>query len=160
MRYSVTVCKQLKMKPREIHIVKNAALLHDIGKIGIDRGILQKEGSLTLYEWEEIKKHPIIGAEIISRTEFLEDLIPIVEHHHARFTGGGYPDPALKRSNIPLGSKIIAIADAYDAMTSVRPYRKKPLTAQTALDEIEKHAGTQFDPHLSKVFIESMIQTV
>ncbi|MBL7156687.1 MAG: HD domain-containing protein [Candidatus Omnitrophica bacterium] len=154
MRYAVNICKVLRLKKRQIYLIKNAALLHDIGKIGIAQSILEKEGILTLSEWEEIKKHPAIGAKIVKQAGFLDDLAPIIKHHHAKFAGGGYPDPDLKYEKIPLGAKIIAIADAYDAMTSIRAYRKKPMNLQMALEEIRRNTGTQFDPEISKAFIK------
>lgn len=158
MRYTLNICRKMKLKKKEIYLIKNAALLHDIGKIGIDNRILSKKGRLTASEWEEIKKHPVIGAEIVMYTGFLKDLAPVIKHHHKRYDGGGYPDSGLGAGTIPVGARIIAIADAYDAMTSHRPYRKKPLTMKMALLEITKNAGSQFDPELAKIFKRYMLK--
>jgi len=158
MRYTVTICRKMKFEKKKLYLIKNAALLHDIGKIGIDNRILGKKGRLTTREWKEIKKHPMIGAEIVKYTGFLNDLAPIIECHHKRYDGNGYPNSSLKDGEIPTGAKIIAIADAYDAMTSERPYRKSPLTVAKALSEIARNAGKQFDPVLAKVFRDHIIK--
>ncbi len=158
MRYTVTICRKMRFKKKELYLIKNAALLHDIGKVGIDNRILGKKGRLTAYEWKEIKKHPVIGAEIVRHTGFLNELAPIIEHHHKRYSGGGYPNSSLKDGEIPIGARIIAIADAYDAMTSERPYRRRPLTVKMALSEIARNAGKQFDPVLAKVFRDHVIK--
>ncbi|NLC02993.1 MAG: HD-GYP domain-containing protein [Tissierellia bacterium] len=137
-----------------IEDIKTAAILHDIGKIGIDDSILNKASRLTQDEYAEIMKHPSIGAEIISNVDFLKKVTRMVKHHHERYDGGGYPD-GLVGEEIPVEACILAIADAYDAMTSDRPYRDA-LTKEAALREIEKHAGTQFHPVLAEKFIELM----
>ena len=137
-----------------IEDIKTAAILHDIGKIGIDDSILNKASRLTQNEYAEIMKHPSIGAEIISNVDFLKKVTRMVKHHHERYDGGGYPD-GLVGEEIPVEACILAIADAYDAMTSDRPYRDA-LTKEAALREIEKHAGTQFHPVLAEKFIELM----
>lgn len=126
------------------------AILHDIGKIGIRGAILCKPDALNDYESDEIRAHPVIGARIV-RTLYGFDLEPIVRHHHERFDGKGYPS-GLKGEAIPLESRIILIADTFDAMTSDRPYRRSMSTAM-ALGELEKNAGTQFDPHLVSAVI-------
>lgn len=159
MQYSLKMCMIMKMEQKDMYLVKNAALLHDIGKIGVDQTILNKKGRLTVNEWVEVQKHPLIGAEIIEQTGFLKELIPIVKYHHSRFNGGGYPDPRLSDEEIPIGARIISIADAYDAMTSPRPYRNKPLEDSEALSELEKNSEKQFDPELVKIFVDYMRST-
>jgi len=156
MQHSVNICKMLGFEDKEIYAIKNAALLHDIGKIGVDRIVLTKKGKLSVTEWMEIKKHPVISAEIIEEAGSLNDLMPIVKYHHARFGGGGYPDSRLMGEKIPLGARIIAVADAYDAMTSPRPYRKAPLDTRQALAELTKDPQNQFDPKIVRTFLKSM----
>jgi len=154
MKYAVGICRMLKLRDEDVYQIKNAALLHDIGKVGVSSVIVNKNGALTQEEWQKIKKHPEIGAGIIGQAGFLDELMPIVKHHHEKFCGGGYPDPGMKYYDIPMGARIISIADAFDAMTSSRPYRDKPLSQEDALAELKKHSGTQFDPELVEVFIK------
>lgn len=154
MQHSVNICKVLGFENRKIYAIKNAALLHDIGKIGVDHIVLKKKGKLSTTEWMEIKKHPVISAEIMEEAGSLDDLMPIVKYHHARFGGGGYPDSRLRGEKIPLGARIIAVADAYDAMTSPRPYRNAPMEAKQALAELSKDPQNQFDPKIVKAFLE------
>jgi HD-GYP domain-containing protein (c-di-GMP phosphodiesterase class II) len=132
-----------------------AAILHDIGKIGIRGAILCKPAALDSYESNEIRAHPIIGGRIV-RTLYGFNLEPIVRHHHERFDGKGYPW-GLKGNAIPLESRIILIADTFDAMTSDRPYRRGMSTG-LALAELEKNAGSQFDPHLVAVALGASAQ--
>jgi HD-GYP domain-containing protein (c-di-GMP phosphodiesterase class II) len=129
--------------------------MHDIGKISIDNNILTKPGELTEDEWFEMKKHPGIGYRIAITSP---DLRPIAEYilcHHERWDGKGYPQGLLEEST-PLLSRIVAVADAYDAMTSDRPYRKA-LAKEAAITEIVKNSGTQFDPTIVKLFLEVML---
>lgn len=129
-----------------------AALFHDVGKIGIPDSILLKDGKLTENEYEIIKIHPEMGVNILSSIDFLADVLPIIKHHHENFIGTGYPDQ-LKGEDIPLGARIIAIADTYDAMTSNRPYRKK-ISHDAAVEEIVRCKGYQFDNTIVVAFLE------
>jgi HD-GYP domain-containing protein (c-di-GMP phosphodiesterase class II) len=137
---------------KESRDVELAGKLHDIGKIGISETILNKPGGLTDEEFHHIKDHPIIGQNILLSIENLKSIAKMIRHHHEKFDGSGYPDH-LNGDLIPEGSKIMAIADSYDAMTSERPYRP-PMDPQKAAQEIEKNAGTQFDPQWTKIFLE------
>jgi HD-GYP domain-containing protein (c-di-GMP phosphodiesterase class II) len=137
--------------------LRKAALLHDIGKIGIPDTILLKEEKLTDGEFELIKKHPVIGADILAQVqpyEAMKPLLPGVRYHHERYDGRGYPEQ-LAGDSIPIFGRIIAVADAYDAMTSDRPYRKG-MTHEKALAILEDGRGTQWDPYLTKLFVEEM----
>ncbi|HEX9746587.1 MAG TPA: HD-GYP domain-containing protein [bacterium] len=127
-----------------------AALLHDVGRLGIPETILFKTGRLTDEEMEIVKAHPDMSASFIRRIEYLKDLVPVIRHHHERFDGSGYPD-GLEGELIPLGSRILAVADAFDAMTSPRPFRG-PMSDMDALDELRRESGGQFDP----VIVEEM----
>jgi len=126
-------------------------VLHDIGKIGIDGAILNKPGRLTDEEFEIIKGHPEIAANILSSLEFLTEVVPLVRHHHEHYAGGGYP-LGIAGEEIPLGARIIAVADAFNAMTSDRPYRAS-LAHDVAIRELIKHSGTQFDPEVVRAFL-------
>lgn len=135
------------------HNLKIAALLHDIGKIGVPESVLNKPASLDEKEWEFIKKHPLIGVEILSPIKDLEEVIRAIKYHHERYDGKGYPE-GIKGRKIPLISAIIAVADAYDAMTSDRPYRKA-LSPQEAKEEIKKNKGLQFHPQVVDAFLKA-----
>ena len=126
-------------------------MLHDLGKIGISENILLKKGKLNKKEFEEIKKHPQIGADIIRPIQFLHDLIPFIFYHHERWDGKGYPS-GIRGEDIPLGARVIAIADVYQALISDRPYHKA-FTKSTAIDIIKKSSGTQFDPRIVNAFL-------
>jgi HD-GYP domain-containing protein (c-di-GMP phosphodiesterase class II) len=126
--------------------------LHDIGKIGIPDAVLKKQTKLTDEEYAIIKLHPETGAAILKHIKSLKDLVPAVYHHHEQFDGNGYPH-GIKGTAIPLHARIIALADTFDAMTSSRAYRKA-LSFRTALNEIERNRGTQFDPDIANIFIE------
>jgi len=126
--------------------------LHDIGKVGIRDIVLDKPGKLTNEEFNHIKEHPVIGERILSPFDKLKSVAKGVRHHHERYDGKGYPD-GLKGEKIPISSRIITIADSYDAMTSVRPYRL-PMDPESAAEEIKRNSGTQFDPYLGETFIE------
>ena len=141
----------------EINIskLKVVGLLHDIGKIAIEEGILNKPGKLTEQERNEIKRHPDIGYRILSSSNEMLELADCVLAHHERWEGTGYPK-GLKGEAIPKVARIIALADSYDAMTSERSYRKA-MSEEEALIEIRNNAGTQFDPVIAKIFIEQVL---
>jgi HD-GYP domain-containing protein (c-di-GMP phosphodiesterase class II) len=131
-----------------------AAALHDIGKIALPDAILLKSDSLTKEEYIVVKEHPIRADKILQHLEYLDAARMIIRSHHEAYDGSGYPD-GLAREEIPLGARILAIADSYDAMTSARPYREAS-SSREALAEIELHAGRQFDPRLTATFLEIM----
>lgn len=126
--------------------------LHDIGKVGVPEAVLCKPGPLDDEEWAVMRQHPAIGAQIVSPIRFLAGAVEIVRTHHERWDGAGYPH-GLRGEHIPLASRIFAIADSFDAMTSDRPYRDA-LPVERALGEIREGAGTQFDPEVARVFLD------
>jgi len=128
-----------------------AGLLHDVGKIGVPEAVLQKAGRLTNEEFEQMKRHPGVGAKILADIKQVEDIIPGVLHHHERYDGKGYP-AGLSGQEIPLMGRIICLADCFDAMTSNRTYRRA-LPLEVALCEIRRCSGTQFDPTLAESFL-------
>jgi putative nucleotidyltransferase with HDIG domain len=149
---SVGIALEMGLARSEVDTIRHASLLHDVGKIGISEQILLKPGRLTDDEFETIKSHPHIGAGILNSIEFLKNVCEIIKHHHERFDGKGYPS-GLANASIPLGSRIICVADSFDAITSCRPYRK-PLTFDEATDEVKRCAGSQFDPLVVEAFIK------
>lgn len=151
--YSLLISEKLNLSSEEIDSIYIASYLHDVGKIGVCETILNKPGRLTAEEYEEVKNHPCISSQIVSQIPNLSHIAGIIRHHHERFDGSGYPD-GLRGDNIPLGAKVIAIADAFDAMTSSRPYRSA-FEPREALLEIERGAGSQFDPIMADTFIEA-----
>ena len=147
---SAEIAREMKFDDEQINEIYWAGLVHDIGKINIPTSILLKSGRLTREEYEEIKKHPIWGAEILDTSEDIEIIVLAVRHHHERWDSHGYPD-GLSKTDIPLYSRIIAVADTYDAMTSDRSY-KKAVSKTVALEEIKNNSGKQFDPEIVDVF--------
>ena len=139
-------------RPRELQVLEYGALLHDIGKIAVPDAILQKNGPLTDDEWTVMRQHPCLGYEILYGIGFLTDSLPIVLYHHERFDGRGYPD-GLKGEAVPLGARIFSVADAFDAMTADRHYRRA-LTLDEAMSELHANSGTQFDPEVIAVLDE------
>ncbi len=150
--YSIILAKELNTPEDQLELIETAGLLHDIGKIAIPESILCKAGKLTDDEFKIMKTHPINSEKLISSIKKLHDICPGVKYHHEKWNGTGYPE-GLAGENIPFAARVIAIADTYDAMTSTRSYRKA-LSHEIAIEEIEKCAGTQFDPNLAKKFIE------
>ncbi len=149
--YAMAICRQMELSEWDTKNIKYAAALHDIGKIGIARKILDKEGSLSDEEFVHIKTHPQLGDSIMEPVAFLQEPREIILHHHERWDGNGYPD-GLKGEEIPLGARILAVADSYEAMMSDRPYRKA-LPMSVALTELEVNAGAQFDPVVVNAFL-------
>jgi response regulator RpfG family c-di-GMP phosphodiesterase len=152
--YSRLAACGLDLADGEVEIITNAALLHDIGKIGIQNDKLNKPGKLTPEEYEMFKLHPVYGKTILEPIRFLADLVPCVYYHHEQWDGSGYPD-GLRAYEIPLGARVISVADAYDAMTSDRAYRRA-LPHEIALAELRRCAGTQFDAVVVGVFLIEM----
>jgi putative nucleotidyltransferase with HDIG domain len=150
-----SMAEALGLHEVEIEELKTAGLLHDIGKIAIDENILNKPGKLSNDEWEEIMRHPEIGYRILNTVHHMSEIASFVLSHHERWDGKGYPK-RLKGEEIPLQSRIIAIADAFDAMTSERSYRNA-LSEESAVRELEKNACIQFDPQLVKIFVEDVL---
>lgn len=150
--YSTLIGKKLNLSESDLQILKVGALFHDIGKIGIPDNILFKETNLTNEEYDYIKKHTLIGVKILSDSKMFHDILPIVKFHHERFDGKGYPF-GLSNNDIPYLSKIVAIADSYDAMTSKRSYRNN-FSIDLVKNEFTNNLGTQFDPIIGKLFID------
>ena len=151
-KISLLIGKNLGLPEDEMKKLEYAALFHDIGKIGIPDHILLKDSKLTEEEFAVIQKHPETGVNILKSIEFLDDILPIIMHHHERYIGNGYPDK-LSGDRIPLCSRIISVADTYDAMTSNRPYRKK-LQHEVAVDEILRNKLVQFDARIVEAFLK------
>lgn len=149
-KYSHLLGQQLKLSPQDLEWIRTGTPLHDIGKIGIDDAILRKAGKLTPEEFEIMKTHTVKGAAILATIPDLGPVIPIVRSHHEQWSGKGYPD-GLEGENTPRLARIVAVADAYDAMTSDRPYRKG-MPHQVAFEEIQKCGGRQFDPECAEAF--------
>jgi putative nucleotidyltransferase with HDIG domain len=146
------MCRVMRLPENDIERIKWAGLLHDVGKIGIRDNILLKEGPLDREERVLMNQHPTIGAEIVAPAQQLSDEAPLIRAHHEWFNGSGYPD-GIEALDIPLGARILTIADAYEAMTSSRPYRKTPLSHEIAVAELEKFAGIQFDPEIVPILV-------
>jgi HD-GYP domain-containing protein (c-di-GMP phosphodiesterase class II) len=147
----VALAGAIGLSPDEVSKVSTAALLHDIGKIGIPDKVLNKKGKLSGEDWEAIKAHPRLGASIIGNMPHLVPCVNSILHHHERWDGGGYPE-GLKDEEIPIEARILAIADSFEAMTSARPYRPA-LSLEQVVKELRQGAGLQFDPKLVEIFI-------
>jgi len=153
-KYAMIIADKLGFSEEDKGVLKTAGLLHDIGKIGVREGILNKPSSLSNEEYDVIKTHPEIGIKIIGRVPKLKEVVPIVLHHHERYDGKGYLS-GLKGEEIPLGARILAVADSFDAMTSARPYRLA-MSFQEAVKELKKNMGKQFDPYIAEVFLSAL----
>jgi len=148
--------QQIGLSEHQVERVYMAGLLHDVGKIGVPEAVLQKPGKLTTEEFDQMKKHPEVGARILQDIKQIKDIIPGVLYHHERFDGKGYPS-GLAGENIPIMGRILCLADCFDAMTSNRTYRKA-LPLEVALIEIRRCSGTQFDPRLAEAFLKIDIE--
>jgi len=149
------VGKALKFDARELEKLKWAALYHDIGKSRISKEILEKTGPLNIEEWKIMKKHPIYSYDILNKHPKYKDIAIYTKYHHERIDGSGYPE-GLKGFEIPLISRIISVVDAYEAMTSDRPY-KKAISKESAIKELVKHSHSQFDSSIVKIFISILL---
>jgi HD-GYP domain-containing protein (c-di-GMP phosphodiesterase class II) len=152
VRYATEIAKALSLPAEEIELVKQASMLHDLGKVGVSENILLKKSKLNKKEFDEIKRHPQIGADIIRPIQYLRDIIPFIFYHHERWDGHGYPS-GIKGEEIPMGARIIALADVYQALTSDRPYRKA-YSKKKAIQIIKEGSGTQFDPKIVDIFLK------
>jgi putative two-component system response regulator len=151
-KYAVAIARQMGMTVKEIEMIRDASELHDLGKIGIEDSILMKPAGLSPDEWKQVKLHPQMGAQILEPLTFLADVIELVRQHHEHYDGTGYP-AGRKGDDIILGARIIHLADAFEAMTSPRSYRKVPLTRDDAIAEINRNINTQFDPRVADAFM-------
>ncbi|OGF48450.1 MAG: hypothetical protein A2452_11945 [Candidatus Firestonebacteria bacterium RIFOXYC2_FULL_39_67] len=154
LRYATDIALEMGLKENEMELLQYSAILHDIGKIAISDNILKKPEKLTKEEYEVIKKHPVIGSNILANIEEFKDVAKIIAHHHEMYGGGGYPD-GLKKEDIPILSRIITVVDSFEAMTSDRPYRKA-MSHEKAIRELEGNKYTQFDPSIVDVFVKIM----
>jgi putative nucleotidyltransferase with HDIG domain len=154
----VKIASEMGLDKDSLNRLRTAGLMHDIGKIGIDEEILNSKTILTQKEWIEVKKHSEIGYRILASSTDFSDIAEDVYAHHERWDGNGYPR-GLAKESISIFARIIAIADSYDAMISERPYRsyRKSMSIDEAVSEIKKNAGTQFDPSISKIFVEKVL---
>ncbi len=150
-KYATDIAEALGYSQERTATLRAAALLHDIGKIGVSDRVLLKSGPLSDEDWEPIRSHPKLGVAILKHVESLSGCLAAIQYHHERYDGTGYP-AGLKGENIPLDARIMAVADSYDAMTSLRPYRQGKFTPEQALAELKNCAGTQFDPKIVEVF--------
>jgi cyclic di-GMP phosphodiesterase len=156
MEYAVLIGKELGWNERRIEELKYASILHDVGKIYIRETILRRPGPLSPGDWEEMKLHPVVGAELIKNIDYLTLAMPVIRHHHERWDGNGYPD-GLVGEQIPTMARVVAVADALDAMTSPRAYRT-PAGARQAYEEIVACSGSFYDPMIVQAFQDAWIK--
>lgn len=151
---AVALSVVMKVPAQQRRAVRLGSILHDVGKIGISDSILQKPGPLTELEWEVMRSHPVVGERMLKGIEFLHDALPVIRHHHERWDGKGYPD-GLGGEQIPLGARIVAVCDSFDAMTTDRPYREA-MSPELACEELIAGAGTQFDPICANLLVDTL----
>jgi response regulator RpfG family c-di-GMP phosphodiesterase len=151
VEYATVVAKRMGVVEPDLTWIRRGAILHDVGKIGVADAVLRKPGKLDAAEWEEMRRHPEMGYRMLQHIRFLEPALDIVLCHQERWDGSGYPR-ALKAEQIPLGARIFAVVDTFDAMTSDRPYRKA-LTIDAAREEVHRFTGVQFDPAVAEAFL-------
>jgi len=151
-RLVVAIAQQMHLDEKQIESLKYASLLHDAGKVDIPLEILTKTTKLTPKEYRIIKRHPLKGAQILRPLQILRPVIPIIMHHHEKYNGTGYPS-RLKKGQIPQGARIMAVADAFEAMVYGRPYRER-MDINSAIKEVKKKSGTQFDPKVVEAFLK------
>jgi len=150
-RFSMAIGRELALSPARLEVLQRAAILHDLGKIGVRESVLNKPGKLTYEEFGEVARHPEVATQILSPIPFFQNVLPAILHHHERFDGRGYPG-RIGGTDIPLESRIMSVADTYDAMTTTRAYRPA-LSDEEAAAEIRRCSGTQFDPEVVSVFL-------
>jgi putative two-component system response regulator len=154
-KLSAALAEEMGIEPEAVREIQHAASIHDIGKVGIVEGILNKKGHLTSDEYDEIKKHPTIGVRIVQSIPFLEEAIPVIHYHHERYDGNGYPH-GVKGEDIPISARIVAVADAIDAMMRDRPYRDA-LSTDRVFQELRDNSGTQFDASIVDVVLQGKV---
>ncbi|HDH01020.1 MAG TPA: HD-GYP domain-containing protein, partial [Nitrospirae bacterium] len=150
--YAEKIAREMGFDEEEIKDLRLAGILHDVGKIGTYDYLLDKPSKLTNEEFEIVKKHPAQGAKILEGIKQLKDIVPVIRHHHERIDGRGYPE-GLKGEDIPIGARILHVADSYDSMTSDRPYRPAP-SREYAVSEFKKYSGIQFDRKVVEAFLK------
>jgi diguanylate cyclase (GGDEF)-like protein/putative nucleotidyltransferase with HDIG domain len=156
--YAVAIAAELGWDEQQLSLLRLAGMLHDVGKVTVPDHILRKPGALTPREYAEIQRHTVVGAALVARVEGLAPTVPWIRHAHEHYDGSGYPH-GLQGEEIPLASRILLVADAFDAMTSDRPYRGAR-SSEEALQELERHAGSQFDPACVEVLVRKVRPSV
>lgn len=157
-RYAGLLAAAMGLPEAQVVQVERCGLLHDVGKVGIPEGVLEKPGKLTAEEWGLIKLHPVIGASVLRGCPSMVAILPAITMHHERWDGRGYPY-GVTGADIPLEARIIAVGDAFDTMTSERPY-KEPMPVEEACQRLREAAGTQFDPELVRFFLEQVVPSL
>lgn len=152
--YAAATAHRLGLRGQAVEDIRFAAYLHDLGKIGISDAILKKPGPLTRPEWAEMRRHSVMGAQIVESVDLAPGIKQTIRHNHERWDGAGYPD-RLRGEEIPLEARILSVADAYEAMTADRPYRRA-LGHAAAVEELRRCAGTQFDPLVVDAFLSAI----